>query len=115
MTPETIDEYISAFPAGVQTILQKIRKTVLKAAPKAEETISYQIPAFKLNGKYLIYFAAFKNHVSVYPAPRDSAEFREELSAYKGGKGTVQFPLNEPVPYELISRIVKFKKNALED
>lgn len=108
-TFSTIDEYIAAFPADVQKILQKIRKTIKKAVPKAEETISYQIPTIKLNGKYLIYFAGFAKHVSVYPAPREAAEFKEELASYKGGKGTVQFPLDKPIPYDLITRIVKFK------
>jgi len=107
-----IDEYIATFPDDVQKVLQKIRSTIRKAAPKAEETISYQIPTFKLNG-YLIYFAGYQKHVSVYPAPRGEKEFKKELAAYKGGKGTVQFPLDKPVPYELISRLVKYraKKN----
>ena len=114
-TYSTIDEYIADFPANVQAILGKIRRTIQKAAPKAEEAISYQIPAFKLNGKMLIYFAAFKNHISVYPAPRGAAEFKDELARYKGGKGTAQFPLDEPMPYDLIRRIVKFKvKQNLE-
>jgi uncharacterized protein YdhG (YjbR/CyaY superfamily) len=109
----TIDEYIATFPDDVQKILQKIRQTIKKAAPKAEETISYQIPTFKLNGSYLIYFAGYKKHVSVYPAPRSEKEFKKELAGYEGGKGTVQFPLDQPIPYELISRLVKFrtKKN----
>lgn len=110
-----IDEYISAFPPDVQKILQKIRKTIQKAVPQATEAISYQIPAFKLNSKYLIYFAAFKNHVSVYPAPRGADEFTEELAAYKGGKGTVQFPLDKSIPYGLITRIVKFKAGKLKE
>jgi uncharacterized protein YdhG (YjbR/CyaY superfamily) len=108
-TYSTIDEYIADFPTAVQAILQKMRQTIQKAAPKAEEAISYQIPAFKLNGKVLIYFAAFKNHVSVYPAPRGAAEFKDKLAKYKGGKGTVQFPFEERVPYDLIRQIVKFK------
>lgn len=108
-TPKDIDEYIAGFPDDVQKILQKIRATIKKAAPKTVEAISYQIPTFKLNGKNLIHFAGFKNHVGVYPAPREANEFREELAAYKGGKGTVQFPLDQAIPYDLISRIVKFK------
>jgi uncharacterized protein YdhG (YjbR/CyaY superfamily) len=110
---QTIDEYISTFPKDVQGILEKIRKTIRKAAPDAEEKISYQIPAFTLKGSYLIYFAAYKKHVGLYPAPRGSEEFKEELSAYEGGKGTVKFPLDKPIPFDLISRIVKFrvKKN----
>ena len=108
-TYSTIDQYIADYPAEVQAILEKIRQTIKKVAPKAEETISYQIPGFKLNGRVLIYFAAFKSHVSVYPAPRGADEFKDELAQYKGGKGTVQFPLTERIPYDLIRRIVKFK------
>jgi len=104
----TIDKYISTFPKDVQKKLESIRQTIKKAAPGAEETISYQIPAFKLNGP-LIYFAGFKNHVSLYPAPRAAAEFKKELSEYKGGKGTVQFPLDKPIPLSLIRRIVKYR------
>lgn len=104
-----IDEYISGFPEATQKVLEQIRATIKKAAPGAEETISYAIPTFKLKGNYLIYFAGFKNHVSVYPAPRGKAEFKEELSSFKGGKGTVQFPLDKPIPLKLITRIVKFR------
>jgi uncharacterized protein YdhG (YjbR/CyaY superfamily) len=113
--PQNVDDYIADFPENVQQRLEKIRATIKKAAPKAQEKISYQIPTFTLDGKYLIYFAGFKSHISVYPAPRGSEEFKEELSAYGGGKGTVQFPLDKPVPYGLISRIVKFRiKDNLE-
>ncbi len=108
-TPKDINEYIAGFPADVQKILQKIRVTIQKAAPDATEAISYQIPTFRLNGKNLIYFAAFKKHIGVYPAPRGIDEFEPELSSYEGGKGTVQFPINQPIPYELITRIVKFR------
>lgn len=108
-----IDEYISLFPADVQKVLKKIRATIRKAAPKAVESISYQIPTYKLGGKVLIYFAGFAKHVSVYPAPREAKEFKKELSEYRGGKGTVQFPLDKPIEYELISRIVKFKSDAI--
>ena len=108
-TPENVDSYIAGFPAAVQKILQRMRATIKKAAPDAEETISYQIPAFTLRGRYLVYFAGFKNHVSLYPAPRGVERFKKELSAYEGGKGTVRFPLDEPVPFGLIGRIVKFK------
>ena len=114
-TAAHIDEYISWFPDDVQQILKKIRSTIRKAAPKASESISYQIPTFKIDGKVLIYFAAFAKHVSVYPAPRDSAEFEDELKEYKGGKGTVQFSLGSPIPYDLISRIVKFRMSRLHD
>lgn len=106
--PRDIDDYIKAFPADVQKILQKVRKTIRKAAPHATEAISYQIPTFKLNGKNIIHFAAFKTHIGVYPAPRGVDGFREELAAYKGGKGTVQFPLDKAIPFDLISRIAKY-------
>ena len=111
--PKTIDEYIAGYPPNVQKILKKIRTTIRKAAPEAEEAIKYQIPAFVLNGN-LVFFAAHKEHIGLYPAPRGDAELKEELSAYEGGKGTVQFPLDEPIPYDLITRIVKFlvKKNV---
>jgi len=107
--PKDIDEYIASFPEDVQKILEKVRKTIRKAAPRADEAISYQIPTFNLNGHYLIYFAGYKKHIGLYPAPRGTDEFREELSAYEGGKGTVRFPYDQPIPYDLISRIVKFK------
>ena len=106
--PETIDEYIEGYPAKVQKLLQKIRKTIHKAAPGAEESISYQMPAFKLNG-VLIYFAAYEKHIGIYPAPRGVKEFKKELEQYAGGKGTVQLQLDQPVPYDLITRIVKYR------
>lgn len=113
-TAADIDEYISWFPDDVQKILTKIRSTITKAAPNAVESISYQIPTFKVDGKVLIYFAAFTKHVSVYPAPRGESEFAEEMKVYKGGKGTVQFPLSSPIPHDLISRIVKFRLSNLD-
>jgi uncharacterized protein YdhG (YjbR/CyaY superfamily) len=104
-----IDEYIAGFPSAVQKILEKIRKTIRKAVPDAEEAIKYQIPTFVLNGGNLIHFAAYKNHIGLYPAPRGSEEFKDELAGYEGGKGTVQFPLDKPIPFDLITRIVKFR------
>ena len=113
--PKTIDEYIAAFPNDVQDILEKIRMTIRKAAPEAEETISYQMPTFTLKGHYLVYFAAFKKHIGFYPAPIGNAEFEQELSVYGAGKGTVKFPLDQPIPFDLISKIVKFRaKENLE-
>ena len=114
--PENIDEYIESFPTNVQKILQRIRKTIQKAAPGAQEVISYQMPAFKLN-RVLVYFAGYQNHVSLYPAPRGAAEFKAELAQYEGGKGTVQFPLGQPVNFDLIARIVKYRasENAASD
>ncbi len=93
----------------MQAILEKIKMTIRKAAPDAEETISYEIPTFTLKGNYLVYFAAYKKHISLYPAPRGIEKFKKELSAYEGGKGTVRFPLDKPIPFDLISRIVKFR------
>lgn len=106
--PQTIDEYISAFPPDVQSILEKIRLTVREAAPQAEERISYRMPAFAMKG-ILIYFAAFKNHIGVYPPVRGDEKLNKKLSRYRGEKGNLKFPLDEPIPYELISQIVKFK------
>ena len=107
--PKNIDEYVAGFPHDVQEILEKIRMTIRKAAPDAEETISYQIPTFTLKGHYLVYFAAFKKHIGFYPAPIGNAEFKEELSVYEAGKGTAKFPLDKPIPFGLISKIVKFR------
>lgn len=105
---ETIDDYIKTFPKDIQKILESVRLTIRKAAPKAQEAISYQIPTFKLNGN-LVHFAAFKNHISIYPAPRGVQEFKKDLSGYEGGKGTVQFPLDKPLPLSLITSIVKYR------
>ena len=107
-TPKDIDEYIAGFPGDVQEILEKIRATIRKAAPDAQETISYQMPTFKFHGN-LVHFAAFKKHIGFYPIPSGIEAFKDDLSAYKQGKGSVQFPLEETIPYELISRIVKFR------
>jgi len=106
---KTIDEYIKAFPKDVQSILEKIRQTIRKAAPEAVEAISYQIPTFKLNGKNLVHFAAFKNHVGFYPTPSGTEAFRKELSPYKAGKGSVRLPIGKPIPYDLVRKIVMFR------
>lgn len=111
---KNVDEYIQRYPAKVQATLQKIRRTIKKAAPGAEEVISYNIPGYKYHGM-LIFFAAFENHISVYPAPRANELFKKELQAYKGGTGTVQFPLIEPVPFDLIARITKFRVKENEE
>jgi uncharacterized protein YdhG (YjbR/CyaY superfamily) len=107
--PKNIDEYIAGYPKDVQQILEKVRMTIKKAAPDAEEKISYQMPTFTLNGNYLIYFAAYKKHIGLYPAPIGNAEFKEKLSAYGAGKGTAKFPLDKPIPFDLIGKIVKFR------
>lgn len=106
--PATIDEYIERCPQDVQPILASIRAVIKESAPEAVERISYQMPAFYLNGN-LVYFGAHTRHIGFYPTGSGIAAFKEELSAYKWSKGAVQFPLDEPIPYELISRIVKFR------
>jgi uncharacterized protein YdhG (YjbR/CyaY superfamily) len=106
--PSTIDEYIAGFPPDVQEILEKIRVTIQKAAPQAEETINYRMPTFSLNGN-LVHFAAYQKHIGFYPVPTGIEKFRKELSVYAVGKGSVQFPLDKPIPYDLISKIVKFR------
>ncbi len=106
--PGNIDDYVDRFPKKVQQLLEKMRLTIRKAAPKAEETISYGIPAFTLNGS-LVWFAAFKNHIGFYPGSPAVIAFKKELSAYEGAKGSVQFPFDEPLPLALVSRIVKFR------
>lgn len=104
----SIDEYIATFPEATQKILKKIRATIKAAAPDAEEKISYQMPTFTLKGN-LVHFAAFKNHIGFYPTPTGIEKFKKELSVYEGAKGSVQFPLDKPIPYDLISKIVKFR------
>lgn len=105
---KNIDEYIIACPGEIQPKLQQLRAAILKAAPKAEEAISYQIPSFKLKGN-LVHFAAYKNHIGFYPAPSGIKAFEKELSVYKSSKGAVQFPLDKPLPLALITKIVKFR------
>lgn len=106
----SIDEYIGTFPQEIQTLLEQVRATIRQAAPEAEEAIKYAMPTFVLNGN-LVHFAAFKNHIGFYPVPSGIEAFKKELSVYKGAKGSVQFPLNQPMPLELISKIVKFRMN----
>lgn len=106
---QTIDEYIQTFPEGTQKILQKVRKTIRKAAPEAVEAISYQMPTFKLNGKNLVHFAAWKSHIGFYATPSGNIAFKKELSKYKGAKGSVQFPIIDPIPYDLIEKMVVFR------
>ena len=105
---ESIDEYIAAFPPEVQAILERIRLTISTVAPEAQETISYQIPAFKLNGA-LVYFAAFKNHIGFYPPVSGDARLKKAISPYAGEKGNLRFPFDQPIPYGLIERIVKLR------
>lgn len=107
-SPQDIDEYIAGFPEEVQALLDKLRQTILEAAPEAEETIKYGISTFTLEGT-LVHFAGYKKHIGFYPEPSGIEEFRKELSAYKSSKGSVQFPLDKPIPYDLIREIVKFR------
>ncbi|HME07255.1 MAG TPA: DUF1801 domain-containing protein [Bryobacteraceae bacterium] len=106
--PKSIDEYIASFSPEVQAILAKIRLTIRKAAPGAKEIISYRMPAFTLNG-VLVYFAAFKKHVGLYPPVRGDASLEKAISSYRGEKGNLRFPLDQPIPYDLIERIVKLR------
>jgi uncharacterized protein YdhG (YjbR/CyaY superfamily) len=104
----TIDEYIDTFPKDIQAVLEKIRKTIRKAAPGSEEAISYQMPTFKLNGN-LVHFAAYKNHIGFYPVPSGIEAFKGELLPYIAGKGTLRFSLVKPIPYDLIEKVVTFR------
>jgi uncharacterized protein YdhG (YjbR/CyaY superfamily) len=106
--PKNIDEYIASFSPEVQAILEKIRLTIKNAAPDAQETISYNIPMFRLHGA-LVYFAAFKKHIGFYPPVRGDAKLEKAISTYAGEKGNLQFPLDRPIPYGLIQRIVKLR------
>lgn len=108
VVPKTIDEYIAGFPPDVQAILQKMRETIRKAAPKAVEKISYQIPTFELHGN-LVHFAAFKTHVGFYPTSSGIEKFKAEIAQYSWAKGSVQFPLDKPMPYALVAKITKFR------
>ena len=108
LKPKNIDEYIATFPEDVQVMLAELRATIQAAAPAAEEKISYQMPTFALNGN-LVHFAAFKNHIGLYPAPTGMEAFQEELSVYKTGKGSVQFPIDQPLPLDLIRKIVQYR------
>jgi uncharacterized protein YdhG (YjbR/CyaY superfamily) len=105
---QSVDAYIAAFPAEVQALLQELRATIRAAAPGAEEVISYQMPTFRLHGN-LVHFAAYTGHIGFYPAPSGIAAFQEALSRYKGAKGSVQFPLDEPLPLDLVAEIVRFR------
>jgi len=107
-TVTTIDEYIDGFPADVQSRLRKMRATIRRAAPMATEKIAYRMPTFYLDGN-LVHFAAFQHHIGFYPAPRGIEVFRDALSKYKGAKGSVQFPHDEPLPLALIAKIVEFR------
>jgi uncharacterized protein YdhG (YjbR/CyaY superfamily) len=104
-----VDEYINGFPDEVKAILLRIRRIILDHVPDAEEDMAYRMPSYKTYGKPLVYFAGFKNHIGFYATPSGHSEFAEELSAYRHGKGSVQFPLDKPIPYDLVRRIVIFR------
>ena len=104
----TIDEYISPFPGEIQAVLEKVRQAIHKAAPEAVETMSYGIPTFNLNSKHLVFFAGWKQHISLYPIPAGDEAFQQELAHYKRAKGTIQFPLDKPIPYDFVEKIVTF-------
>jgi uncharacterized protein YdhG (YjbR/CyaY superfamily) len=111
---KTVNEYIAASPKNVQIILEEMRQAIKEAAPQAEEVISYQMPAFRLNG-ILVYFAAFKNHIGFFPTTSAMEEFKEELLGYAVSKGTIRFPLDKPIPFDLVKKIVRFRvKENLE-
>jgi uncharacterized protein YdhG (YjbR/CyaY superfamily) len=105
----TVEEYIASFPASIQKLLKQVRKTIKAAAPKSEESISYGMPGYKLQGKPLVYFAGYEHHIGFYATPTGHKKFEKQLSKYKQGKGSVQFPLNEPMPLKLITDITKFR------
>ena len=106
---KTIDEFIASFPKNVRDVLEELRRAIRESAPNAEETISYGIPTFDLNGRHLVHFSAYKNHVGFYPTSSGIKAFKKELSPFKTSKGTVQFPLNKPIPLDLVKKIVKFR------
>lgn len=108
-TAGSIDEYIAAFPAETQAVLDELRALIAAAAPAATETISYAMPTFDLNGRHLVHFAGYEKHIGFYPVPSGVEAFKEELTPYKSGKGSVQFPLGKPLPTHLIRRIVEFR------
>ena len=112
---KTIDEYIAQFPSDVQALLEQVRAAIRTAAPEAKEAISYQIPAFNLNGRYLIYFAGYKKHIGLYPVPGGDEAFQQEIAAYQAGKGTLRFPLDRPIPLDLIAKVVRLRAKENEE
>jgi uncharacterized protein YdhG (YjbR/CyaY superfamily) len=108
-TARSIDEYLAEFPPDTRRVLGEVREAIRATAPGATETISYAIPTFDLNGRHLVHFAGFKSHVGFYPTSSGIAAFQDELDSYKSSKGSVQFPLDRPMPFDLIRRIVRFR------
>ena len=113
--PATIDDYITQFPAATKAILESVRSCIHAAAPDAVEAISYGMPTFRINGKNMIHFAGFDRHVGLYATPDGHAQFEPELNRYKRGKGSVQFPLDQPIPYDLIKRITIYRAKTLTE
>ena len=111
---KTIDEFVASFPKNVRNLLEELRGVIEESAPGAEETISYGIPTFDLNGKHLVHFSAYKSHVGFYPTSSGIRAFKKELFPFKTSKGTVQFPLDKPIPFDLVKRIVKFRVKETE-
>lgn len=111
----TIDDYIAGFSPEVQKMMQQLRAVIRDLAPAAEEGISYAIPTFRINGTYLVYFAGFRNHIGFYPTPSGTEIFKKDLAKYKTGKGSVQFPLDQPLPIALISKIVKYRLKEINE
>ncbi|HUX87791.1 MAG TPA: DUF1801 domain-containing protein [Chloroflexota bacterium] len=111
----TIDDYISTFPEEVQIILGEVRRTIRDAVPAAVESISYQIPTFALDGRYLVHFAAWKNHLALYPTPTGDQAFEQDVAPYRAAKSTVRFPIRKPIPYDLIRRLVVLRVNQRVD
>jgi uncharacterized protein YdhG (YjbR/CyaY superfamily) len=105
--PRTVDEYIASFPAETQTVLLEVRKVIAAAVPGTTEAISYQMPTMVIGGKRLLHFAGWKSHISVYPVPAGDHEFNDQIAPYRGSKGTLKFPLNKPIPYEVIRRVAE--------
>lgn len=108
-SPQTVDDYMAGFPSQIQSILQQIRSIIRETVPNAEEVIAYQMPTYRLHGN-LVHFAAFKHHIGFYPTPTGVAAFEQELAPYKYAKGSIRFPLDQPIPYELIRRIVELRE-----
>jgi len=110
---ETMDEYIGSFPRNVQRVLEKLRDTIRGTAPEVLESISYDMPTFKLNGERLVYFSAWKNHIGFYSIPKGNEAFKKELSPYAGQKGSLRFPLDKPIPYDLVKKIVMLRMREI--
>lgn len=111
---KNVDEYIATFPVEIREILEEVRTIILETAPEAQELISYGMPGYKLNGQPLVYFAGYKKHIGLYATPTGHEAFKERLAVYKQGKGSVQFPIDQPMPAELIADIVRFRKESVE-